>query len=120
MDLDNFKSINDEYDHMAGDQYLKKFSERFSENFSKLGTLYRISGDEFVFLYKKREVENSVYERIQNYDDNICFGGIPFKGLSVGKASYPDDAETLEELYSIADVRMYQAKRDSQNKRQST
>lgn len=116
MDLDNFKSINDEYGHLTGDQYLKHFSDRFSAHFSYAGTIYRISGDEFVFLYENRPHAHLIYEKIEKFDAGICCGNVPFKGLSIGRADYPSDAATLHDLISVADERMYQAKGISENK----
>lgn len=53
LDLDRFKSINDTYGHMAGDWYLRQFAREFQQQLSAEGTLYRIAGDEFVFLCEK-------------------------------------------------------------------
>ncbi len=116
MDLDNFKSINDEYGHLTGDQYLKHFSDRFSTHFSYVGTVYRISGDEFVFLYETKTHGRLIYEKIEKFDAGICCGNVSFKGLSIGRADYPSDAATLHDLISVADERMYQAKGISENK----
>lgn len=108
IDLDNFKSVNDNYGHIKGDQYLKHFSESFSASFSSFGTVYRISGDEFIFLYKRKH-DHLVYKKIEHFNMRDC-AGIPFKGFSMGSASYPEDAHTLNQLITAADNRMYEEK----------
>ena len=110
IDLDNFKSINDNYGHMKGDLYLKQFSDSFSARFSSFGTVYRISGDEFAFLYINGKYDHSVYKKIGHFDMCDC-AGVPFKGFSMGSASYPEDAQTLNLLIAAADERMYKEKR---------
>lgn len=109
MDLDDFKSVNDEYGHVKGDQYLKQFSNSFSASFSSFGTFYRISGDEFVFLYNRKH-DHLIYKKIEHFNMRDC-EGIPFKGFSVGSASYPEDAKTLNPLIMTADKRMYEQKK---------
>ena len=110
IDLDNFKSINDNYGHMKGDLYLKQFSNSFSSAFSPLGTVYRISGDEFVFLHMNGKQDDLIYKKIRSFEMEPC-DGIPFKGISMGSASYPKDAQTLNLLVVTADKRMYMEKK---------
>lgn len=110
IDLDNFKSVNDNYGHMKGDQYLKQFSDSFSAAFSSFGTVYRISGDEFVFLYINGKHDHTIYKKIEQFDMRDC-DGIPFKGFSIGSASYPEDAQTLNLLIMAADKQMYGEKK---------
>lgn len=110
MDLDNFKSVNDSYGHVKGDQYLKQFSDRFSASFSSFGTVYRISGDEFVFLYINGKHDRSVCKKIEYFNMQDC-AGIPFQGYSMGSASYPEDAQMLNLLIVAADKRMYGEKK---------
>ena len=115
MDLDNFKSVNDNYGHMKGDQYLKKFSDAFSAGFSSFGTVYRISGDEFVFLYLNGKHDRAVYKKMKYFNMRDC-AGIPFNGFSMGSASYPEDAQMLNLLIVTADKRMYGEKKNGVNK----
>lgn len=110
IDLDNFKSINDNYGHVKGDAYLKQFSDSFSVCFSSLGTVYRISGDEFVFLHINGKQDHSIYKKVGCFNMGNC-DGVPFKGFSMGSASYPDDAQTLNLLIAAADKQMYEGKK---------
>ena len=110
IDLDNFKSINDDYGHVKGDLYLKQFSDSFSAGFSSFGTVYRISGDEFVFLHINGKHDHLICQKVGQFNMRDC-DGIPFKGFSVGSASYPEDAQTLNLLVAAADKQMYEGKK---------
>ena len=110
IDLDNFKSVNDNYGHIKGDRYLRHFADCFSAGFSSYGTVYRISGDEFVFLYINGKLDDSVDYKIEHFEMCDC-DEIPFKGFSIGRASYPEDAQTLTLLVASADKRMYKTKK---------
>lgn len=115
IDLDNFKSINDAAGHLAGDAYLKNFAHKFAARFSSAGTMYRISGDEFVYICTNEQTD-AIYKKIKHFDAGLCYGSIRFKGLSIGRAAYPSEGDTLNSLISLADERMYRAKRDSYDK----
>ena len=53
LDLDNFKSINDQYGHDIGDQYLQRFGTMLEEMTKQNGQAYRMGGDEFAVLYSE-------------------------------------------------------------------
>lgn len=113
MDLDNFKSINDLFGHSMGDEYLKVFSDSAGKALNGLGRLYRISGDEFIFLQlggEKEEVSQKI-DRMNEVKELVCgTHRFPFFGVSYGISTYPCDAVGLKELLSGADKRMYQQK----------
>ncbi|MAX22233.1 MAG: hypothetical protein CMJ60_08690 [Planctomycetaceae bacterium] len=50
IDLDNFKTVNDQQGHLAGDSLLQKAASTLLHETSELGTLFRWGGDEFVLL----------------------------------------------------------------------
>lgn len=109
IDLDNFKSVNDDYGHVKGDQYLQQFSDSFSASLSPFGTVYRLSGDEFVFLCNMKH-NHLASKKIGQFNMRDC-AGIPFNGFSMGSASYPEDAQVLNLLIMAADKRMYGEKK---------
>lgn len=109
IDLNHFKSINDSFGHTAGDSYLIHFSNTLQNALEGLGTLYRLSGDEFLFLSRERSTA-AVYERILSVPFGSCEEKFPFLGFSMGYASFPLEAESLTELLSLADSRMYEQK----------
>ncbi|MFA9423721.1 MAG: GGDEF domain-containing protein [Sedimentibacter sp.] len=115
MDLDNFKKINDQYGHCAGDTYLIKFANTMQNLFKDSGYFYRISGDEFIFLYEGQEVD----EFCRSIECKLtfkCQNNVEFQGLSLGYASFPQEGNDLNTLMRIADFNMYQIKKEKHKK----
>lgn len=119
FDIDNFKMINDEYNHQAGDIALKKFSELMSHSFDKQTILARLGGDEFIaFIPKQLSKEHmtevlqhfqSVYKQFieENYPRSRSSVSI---GCVTGK-----EVTTFDQLYQTADALMYQMKKNGKN-----
>ncbi|MFT7144828.1 MAG: diguanylate cyclase (GGDEF)-like protein [Alphaproteobacteria bacterium] len=112
LDLDKFKPVNDTYGHDAGDDILKEVAMRLKEALPKSSVIARIGGDEFVALLKCDKYKVLDYSEdmvvnitrpfnLTNSDDPVCIG------VSVGTASYPDDAKTAKGLLKFADTGMY-------------
>ena len=114
LDLNRFKSINDSYGHTAGDWYLRQFAQEFTRQFASEGTVYRIAGDEFVFLREGSQSAGAMQEQIGGASIRSADPDIPFLGFSCGTAAFPEDAGALDELLSVADQRMYRAKISAQ------
>jgi len=110
IDLDEFKAVNDIYGHTAGDEYLVQFSQTVKKAFEKKGQLYRISGDEFIFLYEGHDVDSLVQSLEQIRFTNLK-NQVEFKGLSIGYASFSKDGNNLNDLLCLADFNMYQEKK---------
>jgi len=110
IDLDNFKTINDNHGHSIGDDYLIAFSNSARRLLDSKDRFYRISGDEFVVLK-----DGSFCKKTCTEFEDLTFlndpTGIKFLGLSTGYANYPEDAKNISELLGIADSRMYQNKK---------
>lgn len=115
IDIDYFKSINDAYGHMRGDQVLQSFVKRLNSIMRKSDILFRYGGDEFVLLmmntHKKQAI--SLTNRLLDKIRMVPFSGEPPLNisLSIGVASYPDDATNAEDIFDVADRRCYEAKR---------
>nr|MDD6336616.1 GGDEF domain-containing protein [bacterium] len=110
MDLDRLKTINDIHGHQAGDRYLMAFSKAISQPFARVGEAYRISGDEFIFLYRGQDAA-AMQQHLSSLE--VCVeDGLAFQGVSLGMARFPEDAQTLQELIACADARMYRHKGD--------
>ncbi|MCF7924090.1 MAG: GGDEF domain-containing protein [Candidatus Izimaplasma sp.] len=107
MDLNKLKSINDDYGHIKGDEYLNKFSESLKKTFNKDDNIYRISGDEFIVLSKTKFKSLAVIK--DNINKHFKYSR-PFLGVSVGYVTYPDDGSTLDGLLNLADQNMYKDK----------
>jgi diguanylate cyclase (GGDEF)-like protein/putative nucleotidyltransferase with HDIG domain len=119
-DVDGFKLFNDTYGHMMGDSVLKLVADSARTVVPPAGTVCRYGGDEFLVVLpgydKPRATE--VAERLaaslgkaEFQSDNGTL--VPVR-LSMGVASYPDDAESLSQLVAHADAAMYASKRESE------
>lgn len=115
IDLDNFKSINDNYGHNIGDDYLVAFANSARRQLDTKDRFYRISGDEFVVLKDGKLCDQACLE-FENLNFLNDPSGIKFLGLSTGYANYPGDASNISELLGMADSRMYQNKKKKHKK----
>ncbi len=121
IDLDNFKNINDAFGHDAGDQMLKKISQRLLEQVPKLSLVARIGGDEFcVVLNEVRDtsyVEKIVESCLASIAKPIFIQSVKiFPACSIGIAIYPKDGRTNSTLLKSADIAMYAAKAAGKNR----
>jgi diguanylate cyclase (GGDEF)-like protein/PAS domain S-box-containing protein len=120
IDLNNFKSINDNFGHEAGDVVLKVVARRLQASVRDSDTVARMSGDEFVLVLVNQpslRFTLRMVERLrQSFAIPVAFGGhqIPI-GASVGVSLYPHDGNTAAELVRAADVAMYHGKGNGHN-----
>ena len=113
LDLDNFKSINDQYGHDIGDQYLRRFGTMLEEMTAQNGQAYRMGGDEFAVLYSGGPAEKIEALR-ECYLQSFRNGEKPeFLGVSIGYEQI-HDFESLAEVMKRADEMMYVEKREKQ------
>lgn len=126
IDLDRFKLINDSLSHNAGDELLKKISDRLAKVTRKHDTVARLSGDEFVFVYVPSEANDvcdfaKISQRILYSISETVHIGERDVGISasVGISVYPQDGLTADELLRNADLAMYRAKALGGNQFQS-
>ncbi|MGB4659475.1 MAG: GGDEF domain-containing protein [Mobilitalea sp.] len=111
IDLDDFKSINDNYGHQMGDTYLIEFAKAVTNLLTKNDIFYRLHGDEFVILTEISELE-ILSSRIKELNFTIVPNNVAFIGLSLGSATFPADGDKLKDLMYLADLRMYQVKKE--------
>lgn len=121
MDIDHFKRFNDTYGHPEGDRTLKVVSRKVKNIVGKDGITARNGGEEFAILLKGRSKEDALEmaERIRTTLENsrhITAGG-EYVGVtvSIGIASYPEQAASPKKLYSQADEHLYIAKKLGRN-----
>jgi diguanylate cyclase (GGDEF)-like protein len=112
FDLDDFKSVNDQYSHQVGDRYLAFFAHEIMARIADRGGLYRIAGDEFVCLFVGEDVESFIGQ-LSSLPEKMPDSFVRFLGFSYGLASFPDDGETADKLLNCADRRMYAMKHRS-------
>lgn len=113
FDLDNFKKINDEFGHSAGDEALKIYAEAMNEASSDyIGvTPYRLYGDEF-FVF----IENDRTNLVEEFRDKVIeLSNIKLKHLDMPLSSsmgtsYYDQSVSIDDFIKDADYRMYEEK----------
>lgn len=118
MDVDAFKSINDDYGHEAGDRGLQQVSTTLKTNLRESDLIARVGGDEFAALLPRTDMEQSrqVIEKLCDVLHSLRLTtderDIPMS-LSVGAATVPGipPVTSAAELLRVADKRMYEAKR---------
>mgnify|MGYP001378619985 CR=1 FL=1 len=117
LDLNDFKQVNDVLGHDIGDGVLKETAIRLSKSVRSNDGVYRIGGDEFILLFKNIDKESD----IDDIAKHICSAfKLPmfindqwvFVFPSIGISISPNDANTCEDLFRLADIAMYDAKKD--------
>lgn len=115
FDLDDFKRINDEFGHDAGDAVLVAFAERLNDLVRESDLVARLGGDEFMVLLTNismaEEAEVVARKIMKGCEKPVNYNGLdlPIK-LSIGIALFPQHASTDLELLKAADLALYQAK----------
>lgn len=120
LDLDYFKSINDAFGHLRGNQTLTEFARRLTEQMRSADLIFRFGGDEFIILLPHTSKTDAmvIAQRLLGEFQERNFPGEPPLTLtfSAGVAAFPVDAQTPETLFEIADRRHYQAKRSGRGR----
>lgn len=117
LDLDGFKAVNDTHGHDAGDAVLCAVAERLPLILRACDTVARLGGDEFVILLSPagtpQEMEDLLRRVQQTVREPVTLnGGLQAKvNASMGLAWYPQDGDEAAVLLSVADQRMFDAKR---------
>jgi len=116
LDIDRFKSINDRFDHNAGDLVLKSMAGMIKNRVRKIDTLARWGGEEFVLLLPDTPVENAarLAEELRESLSRMDIQGVGRVTASFGVAGYcPGDS--VDSLVNKADNMMYEAKAAGRN-----
>ncbi|MDD5322304.1 MAG: diguanylate cyclase [Methylococcales bacterium] len=116
LDLDCFKSVNDNMGHAAGDEVLKETARRLVSTLRDSDIAARLGGDEFILLLPETDAEGAapVAEKIlKTLRESYIIEKMEFSlGASIGIAVYPEDSDNGEKLIHLADTAMYQAKQE--------
>nr|WP_106779582.1 sensor domain-containing diguanylate cyclase [Lysinibacillus timonensis] len=112
LDLNKLKQINDTYGHQAGDRAIQQIATILQETSTKKHFAARLGGDEFVMLISVGETETLIEKIRQQLSMPLIVAREQQLHLSasIGISCYPVDGETMDQLYSIADRRMYMEK----------
>lgn len=116
LDIDHFKSINDNYGHLYGDEVLIHFSQLMEQVFRYSDFLFRYGGEEFLLIINQTNLEgvNAALERFRvrveeyRFPSNRVTVSIGFTHVDHNKPAYT--------LIEIADQALYRAKSDGRNR----
>ena len=118
IDLNDFKQINDQYGHEAGDILLRSVGQNLQACLRNTDTVCRYGGDEFIVIIEDIKGENHLDTILETIQTAICEPinieneTIIYPHASIGMALYPDDAIDEENLIRAADISMYTAKKE--------
>jgi len=122
LDIDNFKSVNDQLGHDQGDQFLKMFATVLDENFAKEADIYRVGGDEFAIVIQQasKEEVKQMGRRLRKTLTDVFANNRKLKELnvdvSVGISFTSQYGENPEIMYKAADLALYRSKYSQENK----
>lgn len=115
IDIDNFKTVNDTYGHMFGDDVILKLATVLKSIVGKRGAVGRIGGDEFMILLENIGDDSALRAILKTLRKNMEWNYIhiipPYRfTCSIGVSHFGFDANDYETLFRIADKALYIAK----------
>ena len=120
IDLDNFKTFNDSYGHLAGDNLLKESGSSIRNSIRGADQAFRYGGDEFAVLLPNTSIDaaSRVAERIRKQVASKVIASNIQITASLGVASWPANGISSNEVIEATDVALYHAKRSGGNQSQ--
>ncbi|MCF8009751.1 MAG: diguanylate cyclase [Clostridiales bacterium] len=123
LDIDNFKPYNDSNGHPAGDNVLRELAGILVSTTRESDIVSRYGGEEFTVLLPETNKDGAIHaaHKIQR---NVEYHPFPFQEyqpsgnltVSLGVATFPEDAGSAKELLNNSDQALYKAKKNSKNK----
>ncbi|NPU83956.1 MAG: sensor domain-containing diguanylate cyclase [Syntrophaceae bacterium] len=117
-DLDHFKRVNDSFGHQMGDTVLQAVAGLFKMHARESDIPARFGGEEFAVILPETAGEGGTVfgERIRNAVAGKKIEGFPHQiTISIGLATFPDDADSIQTLIRAADSALYDAKERGRN-----
>ncbi|MBP0961917.1 MAG: diguanylate cyclase, partial [Oscillospiraceae bacterium] len=119
IDIDDFKYINDNYGHEAGDEVIRTVAKVADSNISSKDVFGRIGGDEFILMLNGVNRTNDIVAEIRDELKKPIpiqeTGSQIFITASIGVARFPDNADNAQKLIHCADMALYNVKTNGKN-----
>ena len=122
LDIDHFKSYNDNHGHDIGDMILVEIAKLLQSKLRKGDIACRYGGEEFILILPGAPL-NILERRAEEFRSNIQNLSINYRNkyyenftVSIGVSAFPTHAESTEALLKIADEALYKAKHTGRNK----
>jgi diguanylate cyclase (GGDEF)-like protein len=122
LDIDFFKLVDDNFGHLVGSETLRRVGERLRRTVRKGDVLVRYGGDEYIVILPStdKQTATAIAERIRkeiSREPFFTFDNQKFSiSVTLGVATYPEDAKTRDELIGKADKAMYDGKLSGRDK----
>jgi len=119
MDIDDFKKINDQLGHDAGDKALKALADALTISFRSMDVIARLGGDEFIVLLNNMQNgDDTILQRIAVFKQTLRSilenRSLPDFSVSIGIA-YTDREKDFTTMYKNADIAMYKSKENGKD-----
>jgi two-component system, cell cycle response regulator len=122
VDVDHFKSFNDQYGHPAGDEVLRIIAGTLGGTFRNTDIVGRYGGEEFVIAMPDTNAAAAA-QKLEDVRQRIAATPIRTKGggtvnvtISAGLAAFPQDGVEEEDVLAVADARLFEAKGGGRNR----
>ena len=118
FDLDNFKEVNDNYGHLAGDHILEQVTKLVSAANRSADIFARYGGEEFIILTPETDLDGALVhaERLRRDIENFEFKTVGHITSSFGVAEFNADKDSVDDILSRADTALYMAKELGRNR----
>ncbi|MCM1100505.1 MAG: GGDEF domain-containing protein [Clostridium sp.] len=121
LDIDNFKTVNDNFGHMFGDEVLITVADIIKEAVGERGVAGRIGGDEMIIFLEDIKDRADLKSVLRTIRSNVEWA---YKGrrddlhlsCSMGAAAWPIDVDNYNDLFKLADKMLYKAKEGGKNR----
>ena len=116
FDVDNFKELNDNFGHAAGDAALREVGKTLALRLRAQDVACRFGGDEFIVVMPETTLENAGHKatellgRLQQLHLELPEMPLPGVKFSMGVAAFPDHGASGDELLRAVDAALYRAK----------